>query len=51
MTPDLLRMRDAGAKAVAVWSVTTGLNSRLMNARAAIKWDVPFVGHPAMGTG
>lgn len=51
VTPDLLRMRDAGAKAVAVWSVTTGLNSRLMNARAAIKWDVPFVGHPAMGTG
>jgi branched-chain amino acid transport system substrate-binding protein len=51
VTPDLLRTRDAGAKAVVIWSVTTGLNSRLMNARAAIKWDVPFVGHPAMGAG
>jgi branched-chain amino acid transport system substrate-binding protein len=51
MTPDLLRMRDAGAKALVVWSVTTGLNSRLFNTRAAIKWDVPIVGHPAMGAG
>ena len=51
VTPDLLRMRDAGAKAVVIWSVTTGLNSRLMNARGAIGWDVPFVGHSAMGTG
>ena len=51
LTPDLLRMRDAGAKALVVWSVTTGLNSRLFNTRAAIKWDVPIVGHPAMGAG
>ena len=51
VTPDMLRMRDAGAKALVCWSVTTGLNSRLMNARAAIKWDVPIVGHPALGTG
>lgn len=51
LTPDLLRMRDAGAKALVLWSVTTGLNSRVMNTRAAIGWDVPIVGHPAMGTG
>src|SRR5215469_2529530 len=46
VTPDLLRMRDAGAKVLVCWSVTTGLNSRIMNARAAISWDVPIVGHP-----
>jgi branched-chain amino acid transport system substrate-binding protein len=51
VTPDMLRMRDSGAKALVIWSVTTGLNSRLMNARAAIKWDVPIIGHPALGTG
>jgi branched-chain amino acid transport system substrate-binding protein len=51
LTPDLLRMRDAGAKALVCWSVTTGLNSRVMNTRAAIGWDVPIVGHPALGTG
>ncbi len=51
VTPDLLRMRDAGAKAMVCWSVTTGLNARLMNTRAAIKWDVPIVGHPALGSG
>jgi branched-chain amino acid transport system substrate-binding protein len=51
VTPDLLRMRDAGANVLVCWSVTTGLNSRVMNARAAINWDVPIVGHPALGTG
>jgi len=51
VTPDLLRMREAGAKVLVCWSVTTGLNSRIMNARAAINWDVPIVGHPALGTG
>jgi branched-chain amino acid transport system substrate-binding protein len=51
LTPDLLRMRNAGAKALVCWSVTTGLNSRVMNTRAAIGWDVPIVGHPALGTG
>jgi branched-chain amino acid transport system substrate-binding protein len=51
ITPDLLRMRDAGAKVLVCWSVTTGLNSRVMNARAAIGWNVPIVGHPALGTG
>ena len=51
VTPDLLRMREAGAKALVCWSVTTGLNSRIMNARAAIGWNVPIVGHPALGTG
>ncbi|MBV9858522.1 MAG: ABC transporter substrate-binding protein [Alphaproteobacteria bacterium] len=51
LTPNLLRARDAGAKALVVWSVTTGLNSRLMNDRATIGWNVPIIGHPALGTG
>jgi branched-chain amino acid transport system substrate-binding protein len=51
LTPDMLRMRDAGAQAVIVWTVSTGLIARLLNARAAIGWDVPFTGHATMGSG
>ncbi|MDT7952159.1 MAG: ABC transporter substrate-binding protein [Acetobacteraceae bacterium] len=51
VTPDMLRMRDAGAQAIVVWTVSTGLISRLMNTRANMGWDVPFLGHPAMGSG
>ena len=51
VTPDMLRMRNAGAEAVAVWSVSPGLISRLMNTRADMGWDVPFIGHPTMGAG
>lgn len=49
--PNLLRARDAGAEVVVVWSDSTGLDARLMNARARIGWDVVFSGHPAMGSG
>lgn len=49
--PDMLRMKSANAQAIAVWSVSTGMEARLMNARATLKWDVPFIGHPAMGSG
>ncbi|WP_158741911.1 ABC transporter substrate-binding protein [Acidisphaera sp. L21] len=51
LTPDMLRMRESGAQAVIVWTVSTGLVARLLNARAAIGWDVPFVGHSTMGSG
>jgi branched-chain amino acid transport system substrate-binding protein len=51
MLPDVLRMRAAGARAVVVWTVSTGMIARLLNARGAIGWDVPFVGHQAMGSG
>ncbi len=51
VTPDMLRMRSAGAEAIVVWTVSTGLISRLMNTRAEMGWDVPFIGHPAMGSG
>jgi branched-chain amino acid transport system substrate-binding protein len=51
MMPDMLRMRAAGAQAVVVWTVSTGMIARLLNARGAMGWDVPFVGHQAMGSG
>lgn len=51
VSPDLLRARNAGAQVVAVWSASTGLDARLMNARGRIGWDVVFSGHPAMGSG
>ena len=51
VTPDMLRARNAGAKAIAVWTVSVGLLSRLMNTRATMNWDVPIVGHPSLGAG
>ena len=51
MTPDLLRARNAGAQAIVVWSTSTGMDARLFNTRAAMNWDVPFVGHPSMSSG
>ncbi len=51
VTADVLRMQQAGAEAVIPWSVTTGLMARLLNVRGARGWDVPFVGHPSLGSG
>jgi len=51
VSPDMLRARDSGAKAIVVWTVAVGLLSRLMNARAAMGWDVPILGHPSLGAG
>ncbi len=51
MTPDMLRAKNAGAEAIVVWSVSTGMESRMFNTRATMSWDVPFVGHPSMASG
>jgi branched-chain amino acid transport system substrate-binding protein len=51
MTPDVLRAKNAGAEAIVVWSVSTGMEARMFNTRAAMNWDVPFVGHPSMSSG
>ena len=51
MMPDMLRARNAGAEAIVVWSTSTGMDARLFNTRAAMQWDVPFVGHPSMSSG
>ncbi len=49
--PDMLRMKEAGTKVIVIWSVATGMEARIMNARATMGWDVPIVGHPALGSG
>lgn len=51
VSPDMIRARNAGAKAIVVWTVSVGLLSRLMNVRAALGWDVPITGHPSLGSG
>jgi branched-chain amino acid transport system substrate-binding protein len=51
MTPDMLRAKNAGSEAIVVWSVTTGMEARMFNTRAALGWDVPFVGHPSLASG
>ena len=51
VTPDMLRMKNAGAEVIVVWSVSTGMEARMFNTRAAMNWDVSFVGHPSMASG
>ena len=51
VSPDMLRAQQAGAKAIVVWTVAVGMLSRLMNARGAMGWDVPILGHPSLGSG
>ena len=51
VSPDMLRAKQAGAKAIVVWTVAVGMLSRLMNARGAMGWDVPILGHPSLGSG
>jgi branched-chain amino acid transport system substrate-binding protein len=51
MTPDMLRAKNAGAEVIVVWSVTTGMEARMFNTRAAMNWEVAFVGHPSLASG
>ena len=51
VTPDMLRAKNAGAEVIVSWTVSSGMAARMMNARAALNWDVPIAGHPALGTG
>jgi branched-chain amino acid transport system substrate-binding protein len=51
LNPDLLRARDAGAEAIIVWSVATGMIARMLNTRATMGWDVPVIGHPSLASG
>src|ERR1019366_4842685 len=51
MTPDMLRAKNAGTEVIVVWSVSTGMEARMFNTRAAMNWDVSFVGHPSMSSG
>jgi branched-chain amino acid transport system substrate-binding protein len=51
MTPDMLRMKNAGTEAIVVWTVSTGMEARMFNVRAGMNWDLPFVGHPSLSSG
>jgi branched-chain amino acid transport system substrate-binding protein len=51
LTPDMLRMQNAGAEAIMPWSVNPGFLSRIINTRAQMKWDVPIVGQTTLGSG
>ena len=48
---DMRKAQSSGAEVMVVWTDSAGLNSRLMNARAELGWNVPFVGHPVLGAG
>jgi branched-chain amino acid transport system substrate-binding protein len=51
LTPDMLRMRNAGAEAIMPWSVNPGFLSRMINTRGQMQWDVPIVGQTTLGSG
>lgn len=51
ITPDMQRMKDTGADAIVGWTASSGVAARLLNARGALGWDVPVVGHPGFGSG
>jgi branched-chain amino acid transport system substrate-binding protein len=51
LTPEILRMRSAGAEAIMPWSVNPGFLSRIINTRGQMEWDVPIVGQTTLGSG
>jgi branched-chain amino acid transport system substrate-binding protein len=51
LTPEILRMRNAGAGAIMPWSVNPGFLSRIINTRGQMGWDVPIVGQTTLGSG
>lgn len=48
---DMRKAQSSGAEVMVAWTDSAGLNSRLLNARAELGWNVPFVGHPVLGAG
>jgi branched-chain amino acid transport system substrate-binding protein len=51
MTPQMLDARSAGAQAIIIWSDSTGMIARMLNARGDLGWNVPVIGHPALASG
>jgi branched-chain amino acid transport system substrate-binding protein len=51
LTPEMLRMRNAGAEVIMPWSVNPGFLSRMINTRGQMQWDVPIVGQTTLGSG
>jgi branched-chain amino acid transport system substrate-binding protein len=51
LTPEIMRMRNAGAEAIMPWSVNPGFLSRIINTRGQMSWDVSIVGQTTLGSG
>jgi branched-chain amino acid transport system substrate-binding protein len=51
LTPEILRMRNAGAEVIMPWSVNPGFLSRIINTRGQMAWDIPIVGQTTLGSG
>lgn len=51
LSPEMMRMRSAGAKAIMPWSVNAAFLSRILNKRAEMNWDVPVAGQTTLGSG
>jgi branched-chain amino acid transport system substrate-binding protein len=51
LKPEMLRMRDAGAKVIMPWSVNAGFLARIINARGQMGWDIPIAGQTTLGSG
>jgi branched-chain amino acid transport system substrate-binding protein len=51
ISADMLRAKNGGADVILIWTVSTGLMSRVMNQRGILGWKVPIVGHPSLGSG
>lgn len=49
--PDLTRAKQSGAEVIIPWSAFPAFMSRILNARAAVGFDVPVAGHPSIGSG
>src|SRR3979490_1192229 len=50
VTPEIMRMRSAGAEAIMPWSVNPGFLSRIINARGQMQGDVTTRGQPTLGS-
>lgn len=48
VTDEVSKAKAAGATAVSIWTGSTGLIARLLNARAEQNWDAVYIGHPAI---
>ena len=47
----MMRMRNAGAKAIMPWSVNAAFLARILNKRAQMNWEVPVAGQTTLGSG
>src|SRR5262249_32871342 len=51
VSAELMRARSADARALLIWSASTGLLARMLNTRGDMGWAVPVIGHPTLGSG